>query len=288
MISVIYLIIAILSSASMAIVLKIFRKQEGNRYGILLGNYLTCVLLAFLMMPKGKAAFPINGVTWACGLAGGFLFVAGLVGMQSSVRKNGAILTSAFAKLGLVIPLLISILFFGEKIRFLQIPGILLVLAAFLLISFDSNGTLAGESGRVFPLLLLLVLIFCGGGDAMAKVFEEVGQRGHDGAYFLILFAMAAVLTFALLLIEKKKSGKRLIWKEFAAGVLVGIPKYFSSALLLKALVGLPAFIVYPCFSAGTLLIVTLISVPIFKERLGVKSWIGLALIAGALILLNI
>ena len=67
-----------------------------------------------------------------------------------------------------------------------------------------------------------------------------------------------------------------------------GIPNYFSSALLLKSLVGLPAFIVYPCFSAGTLLIVTLISVPIFKERLGVKSWIGLVLITGALVLLNI
>ena len=122
----------------------------------------------------------------------------------------------------------------------------------------------------------------------MAKVFEQVGQRSQDGNYFLILFATAAVLTFILLLIERKRSGKRLLWKEFAAGVLVGIPNYFSSSLLLSALKGLPAFIVYPCYSAGTLLIVTLIATLIFKERPGLKTWIGLGMITISIILLNL
>ena len=76
----------------------------------------------------------------------------------------------------------------------------------------------------MYPLLLLAVLVFCGGGDAMAKVFEETGQRAWDGMYFLILFAAAACLTLVLLLAEKKRSGKKVIGKEFAAGFLVGIP----------------------------------------------------------------
>ena len=285
--SVVCLLAAILSSALMAVILKIFRDQEGNRYGILLGNYLTCVVLAAALLPGGDTGFSVNGITLLCGISAGLLFVAGLVSMQSSVGKNGAILTSAFAKLGLIIPILISILFFGERVRLIQISGIILVLAAFLLISFDSDKTPAGEYGRVYPLLLLAVLFFGGSGDAMAKVFEETGQRGWDGMYFLVLFMTAAGLTFVLLLIEKRRSGKKLIWKEFAAGFLVGVPNYFSSALLLKALTGLPASIVYPCYSAGTLLIVTLIAVPVFKERPGVRTRIGLICIAAALIVLN-
>ena len=286
--AVICLFIAILSSASMALILKIFRNQDGNRYGILLGNYLTCTALAGVLLPKGETIIPVSGVTWVCGISAGILFVAGLVSMQSSVGKNGAILTSAFAKLGLIIPLLISCLFFGERVRPIQIPGIILVLAAFLLISFDSDKAPAVKNRRVYPLLLLAVLVFGGSGDAMAKVFEETGQRAWDGMYFLILFAAAACLTFVLLLIEQRSSGKKVIRKEFAAGFLVGIPNYFSSALLLKALTGLPAFVVYPCFSAGTLLLVTLIAVPAFKEHPGVKTWTGLACITAALILLNI
>lgn len=288
MISVLYLIIAILCSASMAVVLKIFRKQEGNRYGIILGNYLTCMILAFLLLPKNEESFTVDGTTWLCGIIAGVLFVLGLLGMQSSVQKNGAILTSAFSKLGLIIPLLISILFFEEQVLLIQIFGIVMVFAAFILINFDTKGTMADTTGKVYPLLLLALLVFCGGGDAMAKIFEEVGRRGQDEMYFLILFATAAVLTFGLLLFEKQKRGKKLIWKEFAAGILVGIPNYFSSALLLKALIGLPAFVVYPCFSAGTLLLVTLIAVPVFKEHPGVKTWIGLAFIAAALIFLNV
>jgi len=287
----------------MALILKIFRNQNGNRYGILLGNYLTCTVLAGILMPKGEAGLPVGGltagsltagsltaggITWLCGICAGILFVAGLVSMQGSVGKNGAILTSAFSKLGLIVPLLVSVLFFGERVRMIQIPGIILVLAAFLLISFDSEKAPAVKGGKVYPLLLLAVLVFCGGGDAMAKVFEETGQRAWDGMYFLILFAAAACLTLVLLLAEKKRSGKKVIGKEFAAGFLVGIPNYFSSSLLLKALTGLPAFVVYPCFSAGTLLLVTLIAVPVFKERPGVKTWTGLACITAALILLNI
>ena len=272
----------------MAIVLKIFRKQEGNRYGIILGNYLTCVIIAFILIPKNRGMIQINGSTWICGIAAGVLFVAGLVGMQSSVRKNGAILTSAFSRLGLIVPLLVSILFFAEPLRLILLLGILLVFAAFILISFDSNGSFGGEDGCIHPSVLLLVLLFCGGGDAMAKVFDELGQKGFDSVYMLILFATAAVLTFVLLLIEKQRSGKKLIWKEFAAGVFVGIPNYFSSAFLLKALTGLSPLVVYPVFSAGTLLLVTLIAVLFFKERPGVKTWIGLGLIAAALVLLNL
>lgn len=288
MISALFLLIAILSSASMAVVLKIFRKQEGNRYGILLGNYLTCVILAFIMMPKGTDSFQAGSETWLAGIIAGFLFVAGLVGMQSSVRLNGAILTSAFSKLGLIIPLLVSIVFFAESVRLIQIPGFIMVFAAFILISFDSDASLGGETGRVYPLLLILVLVFCGSADAMAKVYEQVGRQGSDGMYFLILFAVAACLTFGLLIYETVKNKRKMRWREFAAGILVGIPNYFSSVLLLKALTGLPASIVYPCFSAGTLLIVTLIAIPVFKEKPGPKTWIGLGLIAGALILLNI
>lgn len=274
----------------MAVVLKLFRNTAGNRYGIIIGNYLTCVIISAITLVIQSKPFRASSVTGLCGVAGGVLFVAGLVGMQSSVQKNGAILTSAFSKLGLIIPLLVSVLFFGEAVRLIQIPGILMVLAAFFLISFDSGKTEteAKETQHVYPLLLLAVLFFCGGGDAMAKVFDEVGESDQNGMYFLILFSVAAFLTLILFLIEKKKTGKRLVWKEFAAGILVGIPNYFSSMFLLLSLNGLPAFVVYPAFSAGTLVLVTLIATLIFRERPGMKTWIGIGLIAAALILLSI
>ena len=215
--STVYLIIAVLSSASMAIVLKIFRNQKGNRYGIILGNYLTCVLLSFLLMPEKHSLFSPDPITLLCGIVAGILFVAGLVSMQSSIAVNGAILTSAFSKLGLIVPLLISAVFFGDRIRILQIPGILLIFLSFWLILFDKDSIKKQSgiaSGRK-PILLLAVLLACGLADAMAKVFEHVGKREEDQLYFLILFAAAALITCFLMYMEYRKTGKKLSGKEF-------------------------------------------------------------------------
>ena len=282
------LFLAMLSSASMALVLKLFRAQKGNRYGLLLGNYLTCILIALLLMPDRSLIFSGHRVTLVCGVLGGLLFVAGLVTMQSSVLLNGASLSAAFAKLGLLVSLALSLLCFGERPGLLTLLGAALVLPALLLIHAGGKND-AKETGgtRSFP-LLLLTLLAGGSADAMAKVFEQLGERAEDGLYFLWLFLTAAVLTALLALREKRRTGKNILLSELAAGVAVGVPNYFSSFLLLRALEKLPAFVVYPVFSAGTIVLVLLLSALFFREKPGKKQLLGLLFILAALVLLNL
>ena len=284
------LLLAILSSASVAIVLKCFRNQRGNRFGIILGNYLTCILVSLVLMPDRSAIFSGSGVTLLCGALGGVLFVAGLVSMQSSVTANGATLTAAFAKLGLLVPLALSILWFRERPGLWQIVGIVLALASVVVINSGKRGADGNEKSPAAPslALLLLTLLACGGSDGMAKVFEQVGRRSEDTLYFFFVFLTAAVLSAALAVMEYRRTGKRILLPELAAGVAVGIPNYFSSYLLLKALVSLPAFLAYPVFSTGTILLVMAISAAVFRERPGRRQLAGLGLILAALVLLNI
>ncbi len=298
----IYLLLAILGSASMTIILKIFREQKGNRYGILLGNYLTCILISFLMLPDKHLVVAGSPVTLLCGTIDGFLFVSGLVLMQSSVRANGAILTATFSKLGLLVPLSLSILLMGERPQMRQMLGILLVLGAILYMQLegkqketagevpDKSTSAQGETERVkpAPLLLILTMLSVGCSDSMAKVFEQVGKRSEDELLFFYVFLTAAVLTFLLVIWEKRRTGKNVVPKEMLAGVVVGIPNYFSSALLLSALTQLPGFIVYTGFSTGTILLVTLISAAAFHERLKRRQILGMILILVALVLLNL
>ncbi len=285
----VYLLLAILSSACVTIVLKVFDTQHGNRFAIILGNYLTCVVVALIRIPEHRILLSVNSKTLALGLFSGVLFVAGLVSMQSSIRINSAALTAAFAKLGLIVPLAAGILLFGERPDAVQTAGILLVFAAiFLLNRFERKTGHSGPSSKVHTLPLLLVLLTCGGSDAMAKVFEHVGERQQDPVFFLYLFASAAVLTTGLMFHEYKKSGKPPYLREFAAGIAVGIPNFFSSAFLLKALLGLPAYIVYPCFSTGTILLILPVSIIFFHERFDRRTAAGLLVILAALVLLNL
>ena len=319
----IWLLLAIISSASMSIVLKLFQGGTGNRYGILLGNYLTCIVLSWLFIPDKNLLTHPGTITLVCGIIGGFFFVLGLVCMQSSIAANGAILTSAFARLGLLVPLLVSLVCFGERPRLLQIAGICIVLCAMWLIGLPSDASetsaslrqvepsaheaplrRSGSSGKaasshqakpstpgtlqVHLGMLLLVLLCCGSGDAMAKIFEHVGSRSEDSLYIFHVFSSAAVFTLLLLIHEYRCTKKQLHPADLLAGIAVGIPNYFSSALLLKSLVRLPAFVVYPTFSAGAIVLVTLFGVLLFHEKPGKMQWIGLLMIIGAVMLLNV
>ena len=60
---------------------------------------------------------------------------------------------------------------------------------------------------------------------------------------------------------------------EILFGSLIGIPNFFSAKFLLGALTKLPAVVVYPSFSAATLLIITLSGVVVFRERLSKLQW---------------
>ncbi|MCR5005836.1 MAG: EamA family transporter [Clostridiales bacterium] len=280
----VYLILAIAASAAMTLVLKAFKTEGTNRYAIILGNYVTCIIIGFLILADKTSVLQIDPETLLFGALGGVLFVVSLVLLQRSIEVNGAILTSAFSRMGLVVPLIVSIAFLGEKPRLIQFAGMLIVLIAICIINGKKDQRLDGIS----PILLICVLLAGGFSDCMAKIFNYFGMQTQNDLYILMVFFTAGVLTFILLLTEYKKTGKFGGIKDFVAGIAVGIPNYFSASLLLKALADVPAFIAYTVFSTGVLLLITAISLILFKERLKKTQAIGIGLILIALVLLNI
>ena len=279
------LVLAILCSAALSLIMKAVSSEHRNRYGVLLGNYLTCVCLALLTMHDRSVLLHLSPVTISLGLAGGVLFLAGLVMMQSSVAVNGATFTAAFSKLGMILSITISILFFHELPGLFQLLGIVLVLPSIFLINHIDP---SAERAPLQINLLLLTLVSNGLADSMAKFFSWFGDPLQETAYLCILFLTAAVLTAILAFRETTKTGRSVSITDFTAGLAVGIPNYFSSLFLLHALQELPAVFVYPCFSGGTILVVMTASYFLFHERMDRMQKAGLSLILAALILLNL
>ena len=311
----IYLLMAIMSSASIALVFKALGSQGGNRYGVIIGNYLTCIVISLIMTGGPATIVHAAPVTYLCGAVGGLLFVLGLVFMQSSVAANGATLTSAFGKLGVMVPLAFSFLIFREQPAALQVVGIVIALAALVVINAPAkdspakaaaNATYTPEASdapdaKAAPApdttaspktysFALLALTFLGNGlaDSMAKVFEQVGPRSDDRVFISLVFIAAAVISAGLALREYRVTGAPITKKELLSGVAVGVPNYFCSFFLLSSLTRLPSFLVYPIFSTGTIIAVMLVSTILFKERPTKKQLTGIAMILLALVLLNL
>ena len=276
----VYLLLAIASSALISVIMRLSADKVKGNLSMLAVNYLICMLLSAVY--AGGKVLPVQadgfGAALGLGILGGVLFLAAFVLMQRNTIKNGVVLSSLYMKLGLLVPMVLSVAMFGEMPAAVQIAGFVLAVGAIVLMNAGKDAR-----GGLKPDLLLLLLVG-GGADAMAKIYEEYGPAALNGQYLFYVFGVALILCSALVLIKKEKPGKN----ELLFGALIGIPNFFSSKFLLGALGTVPAVVVYPTFSVATILLVTLTGVAVFKEHLSAKQWIALGVILAALVLLNI
>lgn len=277
-----YLLLAILSSATIAIVMRLSSHKVKSNNTMLAANYLVCLVLAaafgnFQVLPAGASGF---GKAVVMGAVNGAFYLLGFVLLQYSTRKNGVVLSSVFMKLGLLVPIVLSLVVFGEVPNGVQALGFFLAVGAIILINYEKGAASAG-SGKW---ILVLLLLAGGGGDAMAKVFSMYGPQHLEESFLFYTFLSALALCLVLVLWKKE----RLQPAALVYGVIVGVPNFFSARFLLKAVGALPAVVVYPTFSVATMLVVTLAGVLAFRERLRKNQWIALVVILAALALLNV
>ena len=275
----IFLVLAFFSSALVSVLMRSADSRVKNSLGMLAVNYIVCTALA--AVESGLDILPSEeglGQALALGVLNGFFYLGGFLLLRRNISRSGVVLSSTFAKLGLLVTMVISIVFFGEKPELLQLLGFGLAVAAILLI----NGAPEG-AGSFHPGLLLLVL---SGGlcDGMSKVFEELGAPALSEQFLLYTFFTALVLCAALAAWKKQLPGK---W-EWVFGILIGVPNFYSCRFLLMSLTTVPGVIAYPVYSVAGILLVTLAGVILFREKLTRRQWIALMIILGALILLNI
>ena len=275
------LLLAVVSSALVSITMRFSERSIKNNTAMLAVNYIMCAFLAWAY--TGFDSWFLSGTgrqpTVIMGWVNGILYLAGFVLLQRSIRTNGVVLSSTFIKLGLLVSMVVSVVFFAERPEIWQWAGFFLAVAAIVLMNYRPG---EGKSGNMVSLLLLLLA--GGGGDAMSKIFEELGNQAHSGHFLLYTFLVALALCVSLYRLRGEKPGK---W-EWLFGLLIGIPNFFSAKFLLGALKDIAAVIVYPVYSVATILTVTVTGILVFREKLDKRQWLALFMILVALILLNI
>lgn len=276
-----YLLLAILCSALVSIFMRISEKYISHNIGMLAVNYITCALLACLYTEPSRLFTRTDGLGSALilGVICGVLYLAGFILLQWNISKNGVVMASTFMKLGVLVPTFLSIFLFREMPEIAQIFGFIAALAAILMIHFEGNETRAQSRGA------LLFLLLCGGlGDFMSKIFEQANIPELKSQYLLFTFLTSLVLCVCMILRKKQRIGKF----ELLFGFLVGIPNYFCARFLLRALDDLPAVVIYPTYSVGTIVVVTLAGLFFFHEKLSRQRGVAMVVILAALVLLNI
>lgn len=276
------LIMAILTSASTSIFMRVSEKHIRGKISMLSVNYMVCTLLGALCI-KGASLLPtaetgFSFVLWL-GIVNGILYLVSFVLLQWNVTHNGVVIASTFQKLGVMVPIAAAVIFYGEQPGIPHLIGYAGAIAAIAMIHFD------GESGKAHSRLPLLLLPLTGGtASALSKVIERAGLPALEDHFLLYTFATALVLSLALV----AKNHERIGSKELLFGLLVGVPNYFSASFMLRSLTAIPAVIAFPIYSVGGIMVASVAGVMFFCERLSRRRWIALAIIMLSIVLLNL
>ncbi|ATW27434.1 EamA family transporter [Candidatus Formimonas warabiya] len=282
----IFLILAILSNCAETIIIRFSERNLHNRYAVTMFNYMITVMMSYFFI-GGAKAFSLAGdhrFALFLGVWNGALFVTWLLIYQVSIRHNGVPMSATFAKLGILLPTAGSVVFFAENPSLVQIMGIIIALSAIVLFYWPEKSR-AGEAPKPgFRLLLMLVLLIGGMGDFNSKIFEHFGNPRFDGLFLFYTFLVSLILSMVVWLVQDKRVHQR----DVLFGVLIGVPNQLTTMFLLWAIMRLPAYLVFPIYSVSVILLVSLISSLLFKEKLSRLQCLSMILVCVALVFLNI
>lgn len=282
----IYLLLAMLCSSAIALLLKWGGRKAKSQEFVLTGNYLsssTAALIAFIAS-KGNAGRVSSSVELlrliGLGLILGMLLFGAFRLYQKSINEKGVAITGAFAKMGVLIPTIASMFLWKEYPSTLQGVAIVIVLAALGYYYFPRKS----EAQKIrFGAILLVLMLANGLADFMTKIFQKSFDVSNKEMFLFIGFFTALLISLVFAIKDSK-----FAWKDFGIGIIIGIPNVFSSYFLIMSLQKLVAAIVFPVFSAGALIFITLGGMLFFKEQPGKREWITMAGILISVIFINL
>ncbi len=285
----------------MGLVLKQAEVRRFSRLALIRVNYAVAAFLGF-----GCAViFDQTQLTWPTAILGGttgVLFVAGLALWMKAIETAGLALSVVAMRTAIVIPALAAVLIWQEKPNWLELVGAAIALCALGLVLWDvatsregaksesyataTQGVCSGCKTATLPAWFWLIGLFLVDGLVMsaAQVFRHHMPQGENFPFQVAIFISAFVVTSVFYFLRRRQLSR----SELSYGALLGIANLGNYLFLVLALALLPGVVVYPVVAGAEVGLLTLAGTIVWRERIGVRSWLGIGLAVIALVLVQI
>ena len=285
----IYLLLSIVFSTSLFVIFKYFDIFKIDTLKAIVVNYIVAFILGFVLAEIDFSVAELPSQPWFFGaMTLGLLFVSIFFVMALTAQRNGVSVVSVAGKMSVVIPVIFGVVLYNESLSAIKIIGIVLAVIAVYLASVKEDLEKHEKAG-----LLLPGILFLGSGaiDTLLKYVEINFVKENEVSLFSgSLFGFAAF--FGLLILAFKTIQKREAFglKNIIAGIVLGVPNYYSIVFLIKALQNknLESSTLFTINNVAIVVVSTLIGLLIFKESFSLKNKIGIALAITGIILVAI
>ena len=213
--------------------------------------------------------------------------------MQSKAMGNGpASLVSLIYSCGFLVPIFYGLAFWNEGVSIYQWLGILLLVVALCLIVY--KGEKGGSLAAWLPFAALAML-----GSGANAIFQKTHQYSvfaDELQFFLAysLFFSALFTGIASLIIRRKGedepdlSKKQQIIKKLIVPLCLGVCVGLLNFLNLNLSGKLPSIILFPVYNVGSMLLSSLISSLIYKDKPTKRQGVGFVIGIVAILIVGI
>ena len=228
------LLFAILFSSFIFVLFKLFPRFEIDTFQAIVVNYFVAFLCGFIFFPFELNKLVSVDVFWFLNaISASVLFIGLFLIMGISSQRNGLSSTSVAVKMSMALSVLGMMISYSENIQWMKITGIILAITGVISMTLQSTD----QKNTVSSAWMLLVL-FVGSGllDFLLNYIQHHVLVENETAFFTAFaFGMAGVIG-AVIAITLWLQGKlKPSFRNLLAGILLGIPNYFSIYFLMKA-----------------------------------------------------
>lgn len=266
------LILTIFCSTSIALILKYSSVNKGNSILLISSNYFVAAAIGFvLFITEPDSDYSL--FTFLFGGIMGAVFVFSFFSFSKSIDVAGTALSTLSSRISLFIPVILSIIFFGESPTYPQMIGFavtgLTIYLFYLSLRRDKTKTITLKDYGY----LLVLMIGIGIADFSMKIFLQTQPIIEKQFFIFSIFFFAFIYSFGVILFKRIPFNKKTV----VSGAVLGIPNVFSSVFLIGALENIAAILVYPVVNIGIILLTAVLAFLIWKEslnRIGIISLI--------------
>jgi len=244
---------------------KELKTTDGINYFNFLG-YIVCILLfGICALSEGMSLFTVG---W------GALF--GIITALSAFSKFVALgegpmhLTLLVTTSSMVIPTMSGV-FFGEQFYVKKLIAVVFLIGFVYISLGKSKGK---KINKKWVLYCLLSFIFSGTVGVLQKIHQASAHKDEINSFLLVAFVFS--LIYSKIRIKSKLSEIKIGKKNILLALLSGICVYAMNIINLKLSGMLPAQLFFPLINGSSIVLSSVFSVVIFKEKITLLQTVGL------------
>lgn len=282
-----FLLVATVFSAGFGLIVRWAQMRRANLWAVGALNYVTASLFHLTRSFITRLG-PPSPPTVTIGILGGIAYVSAYLMFFPFVARRGVSVATAVIRLGVVLPVLVSMLLWDERVGTIQGIGIVLALAALPLLTTKSSpeAPLHHPASRLRTGdIVTLGALAITNGLCMLSVrgYEESGVQGEASLFLGFLFGTAAIVGCIAWFAHRAPSSPR----DLLPGILLGLCNALANLALVASLQELPGMLVFPFYSAVGVLFTALFARLAWQEHLQRLERIGMAITLMAVVLVN-